>query len=389
MPSLLRRHRAGAAPTWQLVAIALATLQPSLVGAADTDCTEPVPISTVAPEYPPAALESGEPGSVTVDVLVAPDGTVLDLSIVSSSNAVFEAAVIAVLGRWQFTAGTCDGEPVRSRKLQRVNFVPDARHEAYTIDVPKTGEWPEELRYDEPPIVTFDPAPVFPRDRLQDNVITGSATVSALIGPDGRVRESRILKASHPSFGLAARAMMEQWTFEPAKKNRQPSWALVSREVQFDSQTEHGYVPEDIRRMALRPDGLESLPRVTQLDRKPQPLFQASPVFPDTLRDAGVADTVIVEFVIDQDGSVRLPTPIRYRNEQLAWAATSAVARWRYERPTLEGRPVNARAAVPVLFEIPGARVPPAADASWHGESPAVSMTHERESGESRPRPGS
>jgi periplasmic protein TonB len=49
--------------------------------------------------------------------------------------------------------------------------------------------------------------------------IEGSATIRVLVGTDGRVREAKVVSATHPDFGKAAvRQALKAWRFKPATR---------------------------------------------------------------------------------------------------------------------------------------------------------------------------
>ena len=76
------------------------------------------------PDYPPTSRRLGEEGSVIVQVLVGPDGTVSDGKIQTSSGfpRLDEAALKHALRAWRFTPGTEDGKPVSVWHSVKVTF---------------------------------------------------------------------------------------------------------------------------------------------------------------------------------------------------------------------------------------------------------------------------
>lgn len=76
------------------------------------------------PDYPPTSKRLGEEGSVTVDLLVGPDGKVLEAKVGTSSGypRLDEAAVKHALRAWRFTPGTENGKPVAFRHQVKVTF---------------------------------------------------------------------------------------------------------------------------------------------------------------------------------------------------------------------------------------------------------------------------
>jgi len=74
---------------------------------ASTGCT--------APEYPPASRRLEESGTVVLQFLIEPDGSVVDSKIETSSGfARLDEAARSALSKCRFKAGTVDGRPEKS-----------------------------------------------------------------------------------------------------------------------------------------------------------------------------------------------------------------------------------------------------------------------------------
>jgi periplasmic protein TonB len=78
--------------------------------------------------------------------------------------------------------------------------------------------------------------PNYPPGLLQKE-IEGTATLRVLIGPDGRVREAQVVRASHPDFGKAAvKQALDAWRFKPATRGDTPveDWQTLSVRFTID-----------------------------------------------------------------------------------------------------------------------------------------------------------
>jgi periplasmic protein TonB len=79
----------------------------------------PTVVSRENPTYTRAALDARLAGNASVDVTVDTDGSVRDVLLVTSLDAVhgLDDAALAAAGRWTFTPGTLEGRavPVRVR----------------------------------------------------------------------------------------------------------------------------------------------------------------------------------------------------------------------------------------------------------------------------------
>jgi TonB family protein len=90
----------------------------------ESEVTKPRIASSTQPEYPEAALQVGEQGTVTLDALVQTTGGVSDVRISNSSGSetLDQAAVEAVERSWTFHPGTEHGKPIAMRHRFAVTF---------------------------------------------------------------------------------------------------------------------------------------------------------------------------------------------------------------------------------------------------------------------------
>jgi periplasmic protein TonB len=83
----------------------------------------PQPLVQMHPVYPPKARASRVEGSVTLEFIVAADGSAHDVTVVSASPPdVFEKVTTRAVQGWRFSPGTKDGKPVPVRVRQTIKF---------------------------------------------------------------------------------------------------------------------------------------------------------------------------------------------------------------------------------------------------------------------------
>jgi protein TonB len=82
----------------------------------------PVPVRTVAPEYPPALKREGVSGMVSVAITVDEKGNVSDARVERSSHEAFEKPAVDAVSRWRFKPATKDGAPVAVNVVVPVRF---------------------------------------------------------------------------------------------------------------------------------------------------------------------------------------------------------------------------------------------------------------------------
>lgn len=83
----------------------------------------PRPMAQLKPMYPARARMRRIEGFVVVEFIVIADGTVREVTVISSHPGnMFAAAARRAIGRWRFSPGTKDGKVVATRVRQKVEF---------------------------------------------------------------------------------------------------------------------------------------------------------------------------------------------------------------------------------------------------------------------------
>ncbi len=91
---------------------------------------------------------------------------------------------------------------------------------------------------------------------------------------------------------------------------------------------------------------------LASLDQPPSARFQSNPVYPFEMRRAGITGEVLVGFIVDANGDVRDPYPVRSTQREFEAAAVQAVSKWKFRPGRKAGRAVNTRMQVPIVFSI-------------------------------------
>lgn len=85
----------------------------------------PVPVRTVAPDYPRELRDHGVSGVVMVKCTVDEQGNVAETSISKSSNENFDKYAVEALKKWKFKPARQDGNPVAMQVTIPVKFTVD------------------------------------------------------------------------------------------------------------------------------------------------------------------------------------------------------------------------------------------------------------------------
>ena len=91
----------------------------------DSRLEPPVPVRTVAPDFPNDLRNRGISGVVMVNVLIDTQGNPQDLKVAKSSNSAFEEPAVEALKKWKFKPAERDGAIVALRVVIPIRFSVD------------------------------------------------------------------------------------------------------------------------------------------------------------------------------------------------------------------------------------------------------------------------
>src|SRR5262249_31867068 len=86
--------------------------------------------------------------------------------------------------------------------------------------------------------------------------------------------------------------------------------------------------------------------QVARLIRQPRP------VYPQELKDKGIAGVVKINAIISKTGDILNPVVINTVDPALAQAALDAVRQWQYTPTLLNGRPVEVTTTIDITFDL-------------------------------------
>jgi TonB family protein len=284
-------------------------------------------------------------GDVVVEFVVDKSGNAINPVVLHSSNPAFDESAINAVLRWKFKPATKNGKPVNKEATQDIRFEPaDSPTPLMQFDVtPATRDEPGTSR----PVVTGTYPIVYPYELERTNV-TGRAKARMLLSETGRVISVKIVSCSQPEFGFALAAAVQGFRYSPAQKDGIPVPSIMEMDQVFDS--EQLSAPET-RRLFFMDQHKGAVHVVAELDAPPHPLSIRRPLYPSALLGTGITGDASVEFLIQEDGWVRLPRIVQASRPEFGYAAVEAVASWAFEPPRVHGKPVVARARVSFRFK--------------------------------------
>lgn len=309
----------------------------------------------IRPSYPLGLRASGVRGEVMVGFIVDIEGRVRDAYVVRSLNPSFDEPALTAVRQWRFSPGTVEGRFVNTRMQVPIVFTIEGLRDGGEGPFKTKGKKvdqskiPEAFRYDVAAVPTGSVRPVYPYSKLQKGE-EGKAAVSLVIGAKGRVTHTQVTSATAPEFGQALMAAVEQFTFKPAMKDGKPTQSALTFEQIFDRDSRWQIVSEEelaaLRTEQKRPGKIVEL---KDLDAPLTPISRKPIALPlNTRQESGQAT---LEFLVDEEGYVRLPRVVEATEEVFGYAAIQSVAFWRFQPPERGGRSVIVRAQLLINFK--------------------------------------
>jgi len=188
--------------------------------------------------------------------------------------------------------------------------------------------------------------PVVPKLEFDASVV-----VVLTIRANGRVADAVALTATNRVLAESAREAVLAWRFERDPtlgrgRDAIPSKVLRREVVEFVFKRD-GIVTSMSHRDSAKswfPHDYKPVVRLVQADALQAPLTRIeSPRSPEAealVRSVAVGGSVVVSYVVDEEGAVRVPIAERGADETLIDAALALVGGWRYQPPTEDGAPV-------------------------------------------------
>jgi periplasmic protein TonB len=86
------------------------------------------------------------------------------------------------------------------------------------------------------------------------------------------------------------------------------------------------------------------------VDELPKLQKWSAPTYPPRLRNEGYAGSVIVQYIVTEEGRVDRPKVLSSSHPSFSDAVIGVVGGWVYQPAVRDGKPVAVRVAIPVAF---------------------------------------
>jgi len=143
----------------------------------------------------------------------------------------------------------------------------------------------------------------------------------------------------------------EQEDIEEIEQNREPP-TLEQLELSMNADLS-GFTSSDFTVPTINVGSQlqDIIYELEDLTRAPRPISQRAPTYPPELRRAGISGTVVLMFIVRDDGTTSNVTVERSDNPAFEEPAIRAVRKWRFEPGEKDGKAVNTRVRIPIPFK--------------------------------------
>lgn len=173
----------------------------------------------------------------------------------------------------------------------------------------------------------------------------GFALLALEITADGRIGDTVTIAASGVDAAAAARRSVQTATFRPGRRDGMPVVSHLAAFCRFENGRRH-LATSSLEEAIMRTnDHVVRLFQLGDLDRTPSLLTDESPRH---LADTG---QLVLEFLIDVQGGVRMPAVLTGDAPVPDHAILDVVRRWRFSVPCRAGEPVPVLVRQQIRFD--------------------------------------
>ncbi len=186
--------------------------------------TAPHVIFKPDPEYTEEARHARVNASVTIKLIVRPEGTVSDVRVLRAAGFGLDEKAVECVETWKFAPGMKDGQAVPVQAMVEVNFristANPSQQARLTFTLPPGAQRPELVKGTMPP----NPGPSDPDQRFR---------IGLTVDTKGKPENLAIIDTTDPKWADRAMREIEKWRFEPASINGQATavdgvWELTA-----------------------------------------------------------------------------------------------------------------------------------------------------------------
>jgi len=187
--------------------------------------------------------------------------------------------------------------------------------------------------------------PAFPVTLLARGISSGKAVAVVSIDPDGRAVDNLVVAYTQPEFARSALEVLKNSLFVPIEINGEPAAIRARINLAFDAE---GVVisltaMEGATVWLDRVYGQRTtskMGKLAELDQAPAATHTVQPRYPAALAKQKISGRAMIDFYVDENGKVRMPTRVRSDHDAFAEASADALMGWQFAPLTRHGEPV-------------------------------------------------
>lgn len=185
--------------------------------------------------------------------------------------------------------------------------------------------------------------PDYPPQLLGRN-FEGQVEVEFQLDEKGRAKLPVVVRSDHPSFSEAALAAVARWEYSPREPGTRTAGPKLRTTLLFA-------LDEPGAATGLA-GGTRTVTSLNAGDTPPRPVLQPAPVYPAHLSANSKEGQVVISFIIDSEGKVRLPRVTRSTLVDFERPAVDAVRKWQFKPARRAGEPIAISVTQQVDFNL-------------------------------------
>jgi TonB family protein len=186
----------------------------------------------------------------------------------------------------------------------------------------------------------------FPPSLLMERIIHGEAWIMITIDETGRLSDALVTKYTHELIAKEALRVIKAWRYEAATSKGKPVPIRTEIKLTFEAtgavlSLDAASTVKALTAFADRTTYVSKICPPSELDAPPVALRTVTPSHPGSKLGSSVAEAqTVLSFIIDEEGTPRMPVLVSATDVELANRAVDALAQWQFSRPTRRGVPV-------------------------------------------------
>jgi TonB family protein len=202
----------------------------------------------------------------------------------------------------------------------------------------RMADAPENFAVETPPEIAAYTDPFYTRV-ARDMKIEGTVTVEAAVDEKGKVTVGRTVKSLGYGLDESALAALRQWKFCPALRGETPIGAVIQIDIDF-------------KLAALPRREFDDMEYAGSADSPPVVMKRVEPQYTDTARSARIGGTVVLQTVVQADGTAKVVKIVRPLPYGLTESAIHAIEQWTFTPAKAKGKAIPVSMLAEVNFNL-------------------------------------